>query len=793
MEGEGERSLPKEAAPKAASMIKIIAIVVVIIVVVAGIAGVLLLSGGKEEPKNVAPTASLTADSGAIGVGTAVTFDGSESSDSDGMIAEYMWNFGDNTWSVTTGSMVTHTYYVSGFMIVRLTVRDDKGATGVSDISRIVVSPLPVTPANDSAPVAVILTSADNQGMTVKVNDTVSFDATKSYDWTFNGTSNAFEVNSSAIDSYSWLIGASFTNASAQKSYKFTEPGIFGVQLTVTDADGLTGTSLVSIYVKETAVGGVSRSDSFVTATIGEPESLDPAYDYETAGGEILQNVYETLVWYDGASAAALVPMLATNLPTIENGGVTPDGLNYTYNIRSGVKFHDGNLMDAYDVEYSIERVLIQNDPWSPSWMLGQVLISGYGTGILDLDLINASVTCPDSMTVVVHLQMPYPAFNYVMAYTVGSVVEKEYVLANSPDVPGQVNDFMWRHEMGTGPYMLKEWVSNQYILMERFDDYWRDPAAIKYVIIKKVEDVGTREMLLFSGEADSVYIPRQHTTDVRGRDGLRIVEGSPTFNIDFIGFNQNINLTGGLNVGNIPADFFKDVNVRKAFVHAFDYETFIEQTLLNTAVQPNGVIPMGMFGYNESVPTYDFNLTKAADYLKLTSWAEDGFTLTLFYNSGNDVREAGCFLLKDALESLKPLGLITGDIVISVQALDWSGAYLPAVRNKVLPIFYLGWAPDYADPDDYTTPFYHENGTYALRISLGNHTLTLKVMEAAYELNETLRAQMYYNISMDVYEEAYFLWEDQATAFHVERDWVQGYYFNPMYSNFYYYALSKT
>ena len=113
---------------------------------------------------------------------------------------------------------------------------------------------------------------------------------------------------------------------------------------------------------------------TFTMVSIGEPDYLDPAVDYETSGGEVIENVYETLVWYDGPSAVDLKPVLATEVPTIENGLVSADGTNYTFNIRGGVTFHDGTELTAEDVEYSVERVLRIHDPDSPSWMIEQVM-----------------------------------------------------------------------------------------------------------------------------------------------------------------------------------------------------------------------------------------------------------------------------------------------------------------------------------------------------------------------------------------------------------------------------------
>jgi ABC-type dipeptide transport system, periplasmic component len=117
---------------------------------------------------------------------------------------------------------------------------------------------------------------------------------------------------------------------------------VYASWLVVTSIHGAAQMYYMTIIVlpEEVAVPvAIKNPDTYIVATIGEPESLDPAYDYESAGGEIFQNVYETLVWYDGEHADKLVPMLATNVPTIENGGVTSDGLHYTFHIRQGVKY----------------------------------------------------------------------------------------------------------------------------------------------------------------------------------------------------------------------------------------------------------------------------------------------------------------------------------------------------------------------------------------------------------------------------------------------------------------------
>ncbi len=535
----------------------------------------------------------------------------------------------------------------------------------------------------------------------------------------------------------------------------------------------------------------------FVSATVGLPFSLDPAVDYETAGAEIIQNVYETLVWYDNDSAVNLKPMLATEVPTIENAGVSADGLNYTFHIRTNVTFHDWTPLTAQDVEFSLERVLRINDPSGPAWMLGQVLIPNYygSFPVPNSDDINNAVTVVDNYTVVIHLQHQYPAFLQVLATPVGSIVSKAYVMANGGVVEGERNEWMQTHACGTGPFYLN-WTDSTGTGLVHFWNYWRGPASLEYVDVMTVPDIGTREMMLFSGDADTAYIDRQHKTDVQGVEGLRISQGAGTFNIDFIGMNQDIK-PSDLDIGDIPSNFFSDIHVRRAFAAAFDDTAFIQNTLNGSGIQPNGPIPQGMWGYNSSVPKYQFNIQTVIDEMQLAKDArtadpddtfyDNGFNLTIYYNEGNTVRQAAVERLAAGLNVALP-----GKVTVSAVGLEWGTTYLPAMYAGQLTCFMLGWAPDYADPDDYVIPFLLGNSTYSTMVGLNNNSLNSLITSASAELNDSARAQMYYNISMDCYENAYYIWTDQATQFHVERDWVQGYYFNPMFGGLYYYDLSK-
>ena len=535
---------------------------------------------------------------------------------------------------------------------------------------------------------------------------------------------------------------------------------------------------------------GITHPETFVMESIGEPDYLDPAVDYETAGGEILQNVYETLVWYKGASAVDLEGMLATDWT------ISDDGLEYTFTLRQGVKFHDGTPFNASCVKYSLDRAILIGDPDGPFWILAQCIKGGPAymdfiysmtedttQGEIDAAandyLAAGGVTVIDDYTVKITLEFPYAPFLYCLAYTVADIVSPSFVEAHGGITNGAHNEYMDEHTCGTGPFKMVAWDKLVSITLERNDNYWRTPAKLERVIIKRVEETDTRIMAIEVGDADCIYWPTtvydrvyDKTTKTSTNPDLRVVAEKPTFDVMFLGFNLNIK----------P---FDNIDIRKAFSYAFDYETFIDEVIYGFGTQLQGPIPKGMFGHNDTLWMYSYDLEKAKDILDDYAWTAENKSIALYYNSGNPIREKACMLLKDAIESL---GL---GIEVTVNALIWAD-YLSMLRASQLPLYFLGWAPDYADPDDYVFPFCRSTGTFAYEVGYSDTQMDAWIDAAGREVDPNKRIELYGKIQDKIMEDCVFIWVYQATNFHVERTWVKGYYFNPMYSGLYYYALSK-
>ncbi|MDD1770065.1 MAG: ABC transporter substrate-binding protein, partial [Methanomassiliicoccales archaeon] len=382
--------------------------------------------------------------------------------------------------------------------------------------------------------------------------------------------------------------------------------------------------------------------NTFVMGEIsGNPQYFDPAQDYETAGGEVLQNVYETLVFYNGSHVDQFAPVLSTEVPTIANGGISADGLTYTFHLRHNVMFHDGvNTMSAADVKYSMMRELRLNDPHGPAWILGEALIPDYYsynggtpgaddiTGGIGASVIDAHVWAKDQYTVQFNLTQNDPAFLARLAFNSASVVSLNNTMAHSSNKPFSSAAFTWvnTHPIGTGPYMFQEYQPNQFITMSRWTGYWQTPAKIENILLKQIATDNGRLTALTSTYAgslvDAAIIPRgvQESLYSYVGSGEIVMTNSSSLGLNFLGMNENINKTG-LNpiLNNIPSDFFSDVRVRQAFNYAFDFTSYNNQVLKGTGLQPNGAIPKGMFGYvpPPDVPIYEYNLTKARQLLQ--------------------------------------------------------------------------------------------------------------------------------------------------------------------------------
>ena len=483
--------------------------------------------------------------------------------------------------------------------------------------------------------------------------------------------------------------------------------------------------------------------DTFVEATIGEPETLDPAWAYDTASGEVIFNIYDTLIFFDGEHVDKFVPVIAEKVPSVENGlvKISEEGMTVIFPIRKGIKTHDGGEITPEDVEYSFERTMIQDRDGGPAWMilmplLGVESLSSLGNLSDPSDAARVGKMIDEAVevqgdSVVFHLAKPYPLMTFLQIWsqTWSSIVDKECAVKHGA-WPGNKDNWvevfekyhnpeepeLQEADCGSGPFMLEKWEHGKQISLVRFDDYFQGPAKLKRAIIKKVDEWPTRKLMFINGDADVVYVPIMHAKELEGAEGIRCVKDLPTLANTAIFFTFKIDPnspyigSGKLDGEGIPPDFFSDVNVRLAFAYSLDYDKIINEVLLGEAKHVPGPIVEGLPYFNPDQPTYKFNPEKAKEYFK-KAWGgqvwEKGFKIIVLYNTGNEVRKTVAEMLKENIESLNP------KFKVEVRAVEWP-IYLKAMVKSQLPVFIIGWLADYPDPDNFVFPYMHSEGTFA-------------------------------------------------------------------------------
>ena len=551
----------------------------------------------------------------------------------------------------------------------------------------------------------------------------------------------------------------------------------------------------------------IKNPDAFVIAAVNDIASLDPAYGYDTESGGQLLNIFETLIRFDGNSISEFTPCLATEWT------VSEDGKTYRFKIREGVAFHNGNPLTPEDVEYSFERGMVQDYVLGPQWMFFETLF-GLGTytsrtdsgGLIPLNDIKSKVEV-DGQWVQFNLAAPYEPFLQILASYWASVVDMDWCIQNG-DWDGTQESYETLNNPapggspihsipnGTGPFVLEDWYIGSEITLIRNDDYWGEPASFERVITRTILDSNERVLMLGSGDADAAAIPLGEIQSIADVPGIRVYDGLPTLLNQALFFQFGIDPTttligsGQLDGSGIPTDFFSDVDVRKGFVYAFDWDTYIRDALTGYGEQISSPIVKGISYYKPDWPSYELDLAKAEQHLR-AAWDgqvwENGFELTLVHAAGDVAGKTACEILQNNLFQINPL------FRINIQLMGWP-TMLAEMSLGGLPMYTNGWSADYPDPHNFVFPYMHSQGTFAQAQRYSNELVDDLIEQAISSNNQSERQTLYDQIAELYYEEVPSIMISQLLGAYCFRDWIDGFAYNPMrvvYAGYAYY-LSK-
>jgi peptide/nickel transport system substrate-binding protein len=561
------------------------------------------------------------------------------------------------------------------------------------------------------------------------------------------------------------------------------------------------------------AADTIKNPDTFIYAAYGTIDSLDPAKAYDNASGGCLQNIYEGLIDYKGSSTSEFVPVLATKVPTVANGGISKDGKTYTFDIRKGVKFHSGNPLTPEVVAYAFKRNLIVDCEGGPMPLVFEPLF-GIGTTSTDIkgDGSNQKVSLADldkaievkGNTVVFHLVQPYAPFIAVLAGYWGSVIDMKFAQAHGDwdgtqagiakaNRPEQGKEILTEIASGTGPYKLGRIDKATEVVFERFDGYWGPKPAMAKAMLKIVEEWSTRKLMLLQGDADYALVDPMYYAEMDKEPGIKRYPASGQGQLVELGnrgisFNQKIAATdnpylysGKLDGEGVPPDFFADKNVRMAFTYAFDKPTYLKDINKGFGIAAETPIPSGLPFFNPDLKPYPYDLKKAAEYFKKAFggqlW-EKGFQLDLTFNTGNEVREQTMKMLAESISSINP------KFKVQARSVEWA-TFVNQQNKRVLPIFYIGWGADFPDPHNFIyTYMYSKGGLYANRCSYANPEADKLIEQGLAASDAATRKAAYYRLQAIWQEDVPGIMLHQPIRQSYFKDWVKGYYFHPMENN---------
>lgn len=383
------------------------------------------------------------------------------------------------------------------------------------------------------------------------------------------------------------------------------------------------------------------------------PVYIDPAVGSDNVAELCANNFYDTLITLDESSVPQ--PRVA------EKWLIDPATLTYTFTIRQGIKFHNGDTLAASDVVYSLKRMMTIGEGW----------------GFMFRDNVK-DVSAPDAQTVTITLAKPIGPF---LLYLLHLAIVNEKLVTQNAKKEGPYGTFgdygkewLLTNDAGSGPYMVKEMNLQESVIGTRFPDYWQgwDPnAPDSFKVIGSTEPVTVRTLMAQQQlELSDEWQPTENYDAMAKLPGVKVANlrtGAP--------------LAVMFNTSKPP---FDDVHFRRAVMYAFDYKTCTEQ-ILPGSVRSRGPVSPVIPGGDIGLPIIEQDMTKAAAELALSPYANqlDQYPIEFWWNSVVPDQEKISLLLQSNCAALG----ITVNVVKSSWTQFVDAAAKPETTPHIFPV----------------------------------------------------------------------------------------------------------
>ena len=472
---------------------------------------------------------------------------------------------------------------------------------------------------------------------------------------------------------------------------------------------------------------------------ISEPAFIDPINLQESEGTQVGQAVFDSLVTFDPLTSE-VKPAAAASWESNDDATV------WTFKLVDGAKFHDGTPVTAADFKYAWERICTPANKSEISYHLSAV--KGYDEMQAETATELEGVKVIDDLTLEVTLNYGFADFEYVVGHPALAPVPKALVEGGVTYKDAEGNektvDFS-EMPVGNGPFKMSEpWAHDQYVKVEKFDDYYGTKPKIDGVEFKILADQDAAFLEFQAGNLDFTSIPSgqiQATVDQYGEspDGYTVNAG------------EQVSLGEELAIYylllNVEDEAMAKADVRKAISLAIDRQDICDKVFEGTRSPATGIVPPGIVGHMEDAfpaAKYDVEAAKAA--LAAAGYPDGaGFPkITLQYNSGSGHED----ILQLVQEDLKAIG-IESELVGS----EWA-QYLDKLDAGDYQVARLGWIADYPIMDNFLYPLF-KTGSADNFSNYSNPEVDSKLEEARTTVDDAERVALYQEIEKIVGEDA--------------------------------------
>jgi peptide/nickel transport system substrate-binding protein len=462
-----------------------------------------------------------------------------------------------------------------------------------------------------------------------------------------------------------------------------------------------------------------------VIARTQESLGMDNINVFDNESIWIFQQMYETL-YTVSADGKSVKPWLATSYD------LSSDQLTYTFHLRQGVKFHNGQPMTSADVKFSLD---VARDP-KTGW--------GY------IDAAIKSVEAPDPETVVITTKYKWAPLVADIALFSNAILPKDYA--------GMTQKQFYQQPIGTGPFKWDHWTHGQEIKLVKNPDYWqKGKPYLDSVTWTTVPADATRELQLKGGQAQIDEFPAYSSIkELQSTPGVTM-NLFPSTRTDYLCMNEKVK----------P---FDDVHVRRAISYAVDRQAIIDSVLFGNGKPANSFMPPQVPYYDPNSPGIQYDMAKAKEEMAQSS-VPNGFSFQLTVGAGVDQDEQIAQIVQDSLKQL--------NIDVQLRKVDPSVQFAQQQKyDYEMTSSY--WTMDIADPDELVAFAVDNKSAGSFFTDYNNPQVIEWTHQAQSTFDKAERQTLYSNIQKQAAEDAFMVFEFYSPYRYATSDKVQGFQVYP-------------